>query len=101
MRLSGLCLVLFALAAPTAGAATSVGGFEGGDGDQVSGDCAAALDWQCIPSGVLSTAIDSTTADNGFSGSKEEDLDHWSIASGVSSPSKADVQGAWTNSYTS
>ena len=63
--------------------------------------CAAALDWQCIPSSALSTAIDSTTADNGFSGSKEEDLDHWSIASGVSSPSKADVQGAWTNSYTS
>src|SRR4051812_15179227 len=101
MRLAGLALVLLALLVPAAGAGANVGGFEGGDGDQFSGNCAAAFDWQCVPSQALTGAIDNGAADDGFSGSKEEDLDHWTIASGVSAPSKADIQGAWTNSYTS
>src|SRR4051812_50073028 len=101
MRLAGLALVLLALLVPAAGAGANVGGFEGGDGDQGSGDCATALDWQCVPSQALPQAIDNGAADDGFSGSKGEDLDHWSIASGVSSPSKAYVQGAWSISYTS
>src|SRR5207248_9101228 len=44
--LATLALVVLVCGPPAALA--SVGSFEGGDGDQVSADCAAVLDWQCL-----------------------------------------------------
>jgi hypothetical protein len=94
-----LALALALVAGLVAAAYANVGGFEGGDGDQVAANCAAALDWQCLSASQYVAAIDGTAPnDDVFLGSnKEDNLDGWVIGTG-SAPSKADLQAAWSYS---
>lgn len=97
--LVGLALVLAMLLAP--GAQAAVGGFEGGDGDQL-GACSTKADWQCLAPSEYASAIDGTGSDDdGFFSSKSNDPDGWRIGSGASFSSKTDIQAAWSRSYTS
>ena len=80
-------LTILALAALTCGAPAaqaSIGGFEGGDGDQVSANCAAVLDWQCLSRSQLATSLDP---------SGESDLAFDNVRSGLPLPEIAQLLG--------
>jgi hypothetical protein len=96
-----LALALALVAGLVAAAYANVGGFEGGDGDQVAANCAAALDWQCLSSSQYVAAIDKAAPNDDvfMSGSKETDVDHWGFTTGSVS-GKTDVQAAWSYSST-
>jgi hypothetical protein len=101
VRMSALTTVALALVACVAPAAyASVGGFEGGDGDQVSANCAAMLDWQCLSQSQLATSLDpSGESDLVFVGSnKEDEPDSWSLGTG-NVQNKSEVKGTWSYSF--
>jgi hypothetical protein len=77
--------------------AATVGGFEGGDGDQVATCADGARDWQCLTGAELLTAPDaSLSGDDVFAAGKEEQPSSWVLGSG-SVPDKTDFQAVWTN----
>jgi hypothetical protein len=92
-------LAALAFAAPAAQA--NVGGFEGGDGDQVAANCSLAVDWQCLSPSQYVATIPSGASDYMFgAGAKEDGIDQWAINSAGTLPSKIDVQGVWSYSST-
>lgn len=95
-RSSALAAVLVATAAGAAQA--SVGGFDGGDGDQAA-TCPTALDWACLatPAGLYEAVPDSTAPldDLFVSSSKLDEPDQWAFQSGSASSPKSDVEAVW------
>ena len=91
--------LVLAFAVPVALA--NVGGFAGGDGTQVAGDCSTAIDWQCLsPSQFVSTLDPSGAGDVVFGGGEKEDSpDQWTFTPG-SATAKSDTLGAWSYSFT-
>ena len=101
VRLSALiATALAALVCGAPAAHASIGGFEGGDGDQFSAGCPAALDWQCLSPSQIDTTLDPTGAgDLVFVGSnKEDEPDAWSLGTGNVQP-KSEAKGMWSDSF--
>jgi hypothetical protein len=101
LRLRRAALALgcaLAVTGGTAHAATpTVGGFQGGDGDQAATCAADARDWQCLTGSDILGAVDATgSSDDIFSSGKEETPAAWSFGTG-SVPAKTDFQAVWTN----
>src|SRR6266566_2498171 len=95
-----ITLALAVLACGSPAAYASVGAFEGGDGDQVSANCAAMLDWQCLSQSQLATSLDpSGESDLVFVGSnKEDNPDAWRLGTG-NVQNKSEVKGTWSYSF--
>jgi hypothetical protein len=96
--LTTLALAVLACGVPAAQA--DVGGFQGGDGDQISANCAAVLDWQCLSRSQLTSTLDPAgEGDLAFVGSnKENEPDSWSMGTG-NLQAKSEVKATWSYSF--
>lgn len=93
---TAVAALLVAIAAGPAGA--TVGGFDGGDGDQAS-PCQATLDWACLatPSGLYEAVADRIAPldDLFVSSSKLDEPDQWAFESGSAASPKSDIEAVW------